>query len=199
MLHRNARLRILFSSALAVLLLSAGMRAQENPSPGIDLTKGSAGLTNDNARLSPRGVPREEANAKNELHLISPALVVGPVMEGVGRPRLSRWRHEMIGQRVEVEGLALGEPPPQPSQMTTQRVVYEGGMMFIRGVDFAKSGATGKLARVSGTLQLEPESFVFFGGHDPVVVEKYYYIEAEALELVDRVSESRLVAPQLHR
>jgi hypothetical protein len=198
MRYSTSRLFIILPSVVGMLACSAATLSQE-AAFRVDLTKPPSGITNDTARLILHGVPPEEAKAKNESYLSSPALVVGPVMEGVGRPRLCRWRHEVLGHRVEVEGIALGAAPQQPSHMTTQRVIYEGGMIFIKGVDFAKSEATGKLVRIGGTLRLEPERVMEFDGHEPITVEKYYYIDAEKLDVVQQVTESCLVAPQLHR
>jgi hypothetical protein len=83
--------------------------------------------------------------------------------------------------------------------MTTQRVVYEGGMIFVKGADFAKSEATGKLVHIVGKLRLNPESVMQFGGHDPITVNKYYYLDVENLRVIESVTEPRLVAPQLHK
>ena len=198
MLMFNTRVLSHFAPLLALLACSIVAFSSDVPS-SVDLTKPSDGLSNDNARLVLHGVPSQELETKNELQLTSPALVVGPAMEGLGQPRLCRWRHEMLGQLVQVEGLALGVAPQQPSHMTTQRVVYEGGMIFIKGADFAKSEATGKLVHIVGTLRLEPESVMQFGGHDPITVNKYYYLDVEKLRVVDLVTEPRLVAPQLHQ
>lgn len=185
-------------SLLIVLLACSVVVMSSDESASVDLTKPSQGVTNDNGVIVLHGVPHQEENAKNESHLCSPALVVGPVMEGIGQPRLARWRHKMLGQQVQVEGLALGNPPDQPEHMTTQRVVYEGGMIFIKGADFTKSEATGKLVHVAGTLCLEPETVMRFGGHPDIPVEKYYYIDVKKLRVVDTITEPRLVAPQLH-
>lgn len=187
-----------FVLMLAILTCSTAASPVSAPSR-VDLTKGSDGLTNDNIRLVLHGVPLQEAAARNEMQLTSPAIVVGPAMDGIGQPRLCRWRHEMLGQQIQVEGIALGIAPNQPSHMTTQRIAYEGGAMFVRGVDFAANGAAGKLVRVTGKLCLEPESTIVFGGQKPITVNKYYYIEAEELTNVDVVTEPRLVAPQLHK
>jgi hypothetical protein len=194
----NTRVLSVFAPLLALLAYSIVTFSSDVPS-AVDLTKPSDGLSNDNARLVLHGVPSQESAAKNELQLTSPALVVGPAMEGLGQPRLCRWRHEMLGQQVQVEGLALGVPPQQSAHMTTQRVVYEGGMIFVKGADFAKSEATGKLVHIVGKLRLNPESVMQFGGHDPITVNKYYYLDVENLRVIESVTEPRLVAPQLHK
>jgi len=187
-----------FALVLAPLTYTDRAAAQTGSVP-VDLTRSSSGLTDENALLRLHGVPAKEQDSKNELLVRSPALVVGPVMEGVGQPRLCRWRHEMLGQRVQVEGLALGKPPLKPSMMTRQRVVYEGGMIFIKGTDFLKAGAAGRTVRVTGKLRLDPASVMEFSGHESIKVNQYYYIDAESVEALERVTEPYLVAPALRR
>lgn len=198
-MHRwISRLFVVAASVVGVLAL-ANIGLSQDAGTGVDLKEPSSGLTDDTARLTLHDVPPQEAHTRNEWQLFSPALVVGPVMEGIGRPRLIRWRHELLGERVEVEGIALGTAPQRPSHVTRQRVIFEGGIIFVKGVDFAESEAMGKLVRIRGTLRLKPESTVTFVGHDPITVQKYFYIDAEDLEVIQQVTESRLVAPQLHR
>lgn len=105
----------------------------------------------------------------------------------------------MLRQRVQVEGLALGKPPLKPSMMTRQRVVYEGGMIFIKGTDFSKAGAAGKTVRVKGKLRLDPASAMEFGGHEAIKVNQYYYIEVDSIKILERLTEPYLVAPALRR
>lgn len=186
--------------AIVAALGAATLAADE---PGPENRYGlMAGLLSDDAmRVRLPGAPPEERDAKNEDFELSPAFVVGPLLPsvapGVPAGRKSCWRHEAVGREVVVEGIALGEPPQQPSHMTAQRVVYEEGTMFVRGVDFRDLDAIGKIVRVSGTLRLEPESVMEFDGHEPIVVEKWYYLDATDAKILERVEDPHLVDPNL--
>jgi hypothetical protein len=185
---------------VAALGVAAALPAEEpEPKNGHDLSAGP--LSDDATRVRLPGAPPEERHTKNEGFKLSPAFVMGPLLPsaelGIPSGRRSCWRHEALGREVVVEGIALGEPPQQPSHMTTQRVIYEEGTMFIRGADFPELDAVGKPVRVTGTLRLEPESVMTFDGHDPIVVEKWYYIEATEAKVLDRVEDPHLVAPHL--
>ncbi|MFN3653025.1 MAG: hypothetical protein ACK47B_25885 [Armatimonadota bacterium] len=142
-------------------------------------------------RLPPiraEALPEPEQAAKNEN--FSPALVYGlPRPDG---SRRAEWRANLVGKTVQVEGLALGEPPLQENHMTTQRVAYEGGRIFVRGADFPELAAVGKPVRVKGTLRLVPESETRWGP-----VEKYYYLEARSVEVLERVTDPLLASPEL--
>jgi hypothetical protein len=140
-------------------------------------------------RIYAADMPQAERDAKNEN--FNPALVAGSLRED-GSRRIE-WRHKMVRQAVVVEGIALGEAPENPSHMTTQRVAYEGGRIFIRGVDFKKAGAEGKLVRVSGVLMLSPEARASFG----TISDQYFYIQADKIQLLDRATDPLLMAPGL--
>jgi hypothetical protein len=188
------------ASGVAALGFPAWLPADEpipasQPGPKLGL------LSDDAARVRLPGAPPEERNAKNENFKMSPAFVVGPLLPssepGVPAGRKSCWRYEAVGREIVVEGIALGEPPEQPLHMTSQRVIYEEGTIFVRGVDFPKLDAVGKPVRVKGTLQLEPESIIEFGGYEPIVDEKWYYLEATDAEVLERVTDPHLVDPNL--
>jgi hypothetical protein len=187
-------------AVVAALGLAAALPAEE-PGPENRHALPAGPLSDDVTRVRLPGAPPEERNTKNEGFELSPAFVVGPLLPsaapGIPAGRKSCWRHEAVGREVVVEGIALGEPPQQPSQMTTQRVIYEEGTMFVRGVDFRELDAVGKIVRVSGILRLEPESVMEFDGHEPIVVEKWYYLEATDAKILDRAVEPRLVDPNL--
>jgi hypothetical protein len=110
------RLPLLAVAAVSALAGAMLVRAdaQEKEAP--------AALKPGAERIYVSDLPQAERDATNEN--FSPGLVVGP-----RRPDNSRriqWRHKLVGDRVTVEGIALGEAPQQPSHMTTQRVAYEG-------------------------------------------------------------------------
>ena len=144
--------------------------------------------------LERRDVPAAELDTKNESWPL-PGVVYGPILPGGGRR--ARLRSQMVGSRVRVEGMAAGEPPLQPAHMTSQRVAYEGGIIFVKGVDFARRDVGGKTVRVVGTLRLEGESVMEFGGREPIKVQKYYYLDAESLTVIHRVRDPVLMAPSL--
>lgn len=184
-----------------VVALGAATLAADEPGPENRYGLAAGLLPDDATRVRLPGAPPEERSTKNEGFKLSPAFVVGPLLPsaapGVPAGRKTCWRHEAVGREVVVEGIALGEPPQQPAHMTTQRVIYEEGTMFVRGVDFRELDAVGKIVRVSGILRLEPESVMEFGGHEPIVVEKWYYLDATDAKILERVEDPHLVDPNL--
>ena len=157
---------------------------------------GTQGTQSPAKRIGAVELPPEENNSSNELNS-NPAMVVGPKMDGLGQPRAWKWRNQVLDTTVTVEGLALGMPPMKPSHMPTQRVIYEGGIIFVKSANFKSTDCIGKLVRVTGTLRLQPASVSRFDGHKDVISPKYYFIDCEHLELLDRVSESVLMSPEL--
>ncbi len=187
---------------LVAVLIVAGLgwvTAMAQDSDLAPAKKTSLEFTLKNFNISLPHAPPQEQDTKNEGNLVSPAIVVGPIMEGVGKPRVCRWRHEVVGQTVQVEGVALGHAPSNPANMTTQRVIYEGGMVFIRGVDFKKQFAKGRTVRVRGVLRLHPESTLRFAPHPGIKIKKYYYIDVDHLEVIERVTDPRFVVPSLKK
>ncbi len=63
-------------------------------------------------------------------------------------------------------------------------VVYEGGAVFVRGVDFTATKTRGKPVRVTGTLRREPQSAT-----SRVAVRGYYCVEATGFGLLDAVGD----------
>jgi RNA polymerase sigma factor (sigma-70 family) len=116
-------------------------------------------------------------------------LVYGPIKGTGGRD--CYLRSAKVGEKVEVEGLALGEAA------NTQRVVYEGSKVFLKAADFKELKADGKLVRVRGVLRYDGGALVrlrneeggYTSGHTPA----FFYIESTSVELIDRVTVPRLV------
>ncbi len=166
--------------------------AQENPvkkaetTPDKPAAKPDACGANPPALINPPA-PLEEEVANDERD----SVVYGPLKENGARdfyPRSSK-----LGEKVEVEGLALGEWP------STQCVVYDRCMIFVRGVDFKDLKAAGKTVRVKGTLRYDGGALVRLrnqeGGYTSTRTPALFYIETSSLEVIDRVTVSRLVAP----
>lgn len=103
---------------------------------------------------------------------------------GEGQPS-SMLRHMAIGKRVQAEGIAWGydtsEPPFPKSQL-----IFDGGTVLVKGADFTAKETKGKTVRVVGTLRLHPPT-MRPGIYRPT--PKFYYIDAESVELVSAVSE----------
>ena len=68
------------------------------------------------------------------------------------RQRPADFRHTAVGKRVRVEGIGWGYDVQ--TDLPTSRVVFEGGTILVRGVDFNKPAVRGKVVRVVGTLRL---------------------------------------------
>jgi hypothetical protein len=136
-------------------------------------------------------VPEQERDV-NEAAQVSPLFVYGPLREDGSRD--ATWRHQAVGKKVRVEGIAWGQPWGADGEKGTvsphagPKVLYEGGAVFVRRVDLAAKDARGKAVRVVGTLRLEPESRTAWGD-----VEKWYYIEPASFEVIERVSDPVLV------
>ena len=106
---RKSRLQFAITVLIAMFAFSELVRAQH--APAVDLTKSSEDISDNKISIKLSAVPIEEVNAKNELNVFSPALVVGPAEkdELSGKQgRLVRWRHELVGQKVVVKGIAMG-------------------------------------------------------------------------------------------
>lgn len=138
--------------------------------------------------------PEAENNTRNDS--LARGRVYSPIVDKERQGRRTKWRSEVVGQTVKLEGLALGKAPSHPSHMTSQRVVYEGSRMFIRGIDFAKHDAEGKLVRVTGVLKRHPGTLVRRPGRSHKL-PPYFYIQAAKLEVLERVTEPMLICPNL--
>ncbi len=109
-----------------------------------------------------------------------PWRVSGPARDnGV---RTSEFRHQAIGARVRVEGIAWGYDVKTDAPKS--RVLFEGGVVLIKDVDFNRPGVRGKAVRVEGTLRREA-----FAGHPGFErrFAEYYYIDATSFEIIDAV------------
>jgi uncharacterized protein (TIGR03067 family) len=136
--------------------------------------------------IDPLAEPEEKV-ANDEVDPI----VYGPVKGNGARDMYTR--SSKLEEKVEVEGLALGDGSPD------QRVVYDRCMIVVRGVDFKELKASGRPVRVKGTVGRSGGTLVRLrnpeGGYTSTRLPAYYYIEASSLELIDRVTVPRLVAP----
>jgi len=121
-----------------------------------------------------------------------PPVVYGPLKKD--GTRNIKTRQDVVGQPVRVEGIAWGQPFGLKGQEGTisphagPHVVYDGGSVFVKGIDFTETKARGKPVRVTGTLRLEPMVRTRWGN-----VKAYYFIEATGFEQLDAVVDPNLV------
>ena len=154
------------------------------------------------APIADEPVPRTEAVGTPPMFIIPGAaleanmanddqdkLVYGPI-KGNGA-RDCYLRSAKVGEKVEVEGLALGEAP------NTQRVVYEGSKVFVKTANFKDLKADGKLVRVKGVLRYDGGALMRLrneeGGYTSSQTPAFFYIESTSVELIDKVTVPRLV------
>lgn len=114
-----------------------------------------------------------------------PWRVYGPARDG--GQRAAEFRHAAVGKRVRVEGVGWGYDVK--TDLPKSRVVFEGGIVLVAGVDLNKPEARGKLVRVVGTLRREAMPHPGFDRQFP----DYYRLDAESVEFIDRVSDPRVV------
>ncbi len=100
----------------------------------------------------------------------------------------AEFRHRAVGKRVQVEGLAWAYDVD--THIPKSRVVFEGGTVLVKGVDFNKPELRGRVVRVVGTLLLESMSRPGVSRQLP----KYYCIEAKSFEVVEQATDPRVVA-----
>ncbi len=119
-------------------------------------------------------------------------IVRGPLQKDGARA--IKTRKDVVGKPVRVEGIAWGQPFGLKGQEGTisphagPHVMYEGGSVFVRGIDFTETKARGKPVRVTGTLRFEPGTATRWGD-----IKGYYYIEATKFEVIDAVADPHLV------
>lgn len=107
----------------------------------------------------------------------------------VDDPRTSaEFRHLAVGKRVRVEGLAWGYDVD--TDLPKSRVVFEGGTVLVKNVDFNKADVRGRVVRVVGTLLLESMPHAGFDPQFP----NYYCIDAESFEIIGQAAEPKVVA-----
>ena len=102
--------------------------------------------------------------------------------------RRAEFRHTSVGKRVCVEGLAWGYDVD--TDLPKSRVIFEGGTVLVKAVDFNKPEVRGRIVRVVGTLLLETMPHPGFERQFP----NYYCIDAESLEIIERASEPDVIA-----
>jgi hypothetical protein len=121
------------------------------------------------------------------------SMLYGPVKENGARN--IAWRSSKLDEKVEVEGLALGKSPEL-------QVVYDGSKMFVRSVVFKDREIDGRLVRVKGTLRFQEGTLIRKrdqngNGYRSITSQPYFYIEASSVEVIDRVTNPRLVSQDL--
>ncbi|MEQ8785654.1 MAG: hypothetical protein RIC55_05125 [Pirellulaceae bacterium] len=122
---------------------------------------------------------------------------------------------QAVGKRVRVEGVGWHPSPDSnqregPPPESWPRVIFEGGTIYLRGVDFDKADAHGRLVRVVGTLKphdelnarLEALHERIYGGpacavelllREPLPPPpRHYLLEDASLEIVERIASPRL-------
>jgi hypothetical protein len=101
--------------------------------------------------------------------------------------RESTFRHTAIGKSVRVEGIAWGYDVK--TDLPTSRVIFEGGTVMVRGMDFNHPAIRGKSVRVIGTLRRGTMPRRGFDLQYP----HYYYVDARTFNLLDRVVEPNVI------
>jgi hypothetical protein len=107
--------------------------------------------------------------------------------------RTATFRHQALGEAVVVEGIAWGYVP-RPEAATSgapqSRVLFEGGVVLIKGADFNHPEIHGRLVRVEGTLRREiiPGRFRFHREFP-----EYYFVDASNFAVIDAVSDPHVV------
>jgi hypothetical protein len=148
----------------------------------------------------------------NEQGVVAPVrgpFVFGPADEH-GVPAVQTCE-QAVGERVRVEGIGWhlrldGEDADHPlNPESLPRVIFEEGTVYIRGVDFDKAKAHGKLVRVVGALKpytelndrLKQIYAPTVGGCALELLHRrepprYYLIEATSLEVLPSIQQPRL-------
>lgn len=104
--------------------------------------------------------------------------------------RASMFRHTAIGKSVRVEGIAWGYDVE--TDLPTSRVIFEGGTVLVRGMDFNQPRIRGKSVRVIGTLRRGTMTRMGFHIQYP----HYYYIDARTFDMLDQVVEPNVILTQ---
>lgn len=105
----------------------------------------------------------------------------------------THWKSDCVGKKVQVEGIAWGQPFGKEGQKGTispwagAHLIYDGSSIFLRGVDYTESNARGKTVRVTGTLRFESASRTRWGKTLP-----YFYIQVDSFEVVERITDPTL-------
>jgi hypothetical protein len=104
----------------------------------------------------------------------------------------AEFRHLAVGKRVCVEGLAWGHDVH--TDLPKSRVVFEGGTVLVKGVNFNKAEVRGRIVRVVGTLLIESMPHSGFERQFP----RYYCIDAEAFEIIEQATAPQVVTQPKH-
>jgi len=107
--------------------------------------------------------------------------------------RAATFRHQAIGEEVVVEGIAWGyvlEPEKAPPGTLQSRVLFEGGLVLVKGADFNQPEIHGRLVRVEGTLQREMMPGRFRSYRE---FPLHYFIDVSSFEVVDAVTDPHVV------
>lgn len=115
-----------------------------------------------------------------------PFRVLGP--KGKDGERSAQFRHEAIGKRVRVEGIAWGYDGFKTA-IPKSRVVFEGGTVLVKGVELNKPAVRGKMVRVVGTLGREVIPREGFNRGFP----DYYFIDAKSFEVIEKAAEPNVI------
>jgi RNA polymerase sigma factor (sigma-70 family) len=163
------------------------LEIQSDPPPAATEKKPSPEEAASNPNLHLR-VPEEELRVWDPVNPnVNPVpfRVYGP--KGADGVRKDQFRHEAIGKRVRVEAIAWGYDVE--TEGPKSRVVFEGGIVLVKGVDFNKPEIRGRCISVVGTLRL---------GQMPHrgserMLPNYYFIDAESFRVIDKVSEPNVI------
>lgn len=172
---RNSRHAVLLAVLAASLAASGFATAEDSPVPPQGAMLGIEEV-----------LPEQEKDALNETDGVQARVLSMPIP---GHPNDwgAKWRHEVLGQVVIVEGIALGKMANESP--ASQCVIYDGGRIYVSGVDFGKHSLLGKLVKVTGTLRESSEQ------QNQVTKQKFFYLEADKVEPIELANEPWLIAP----
>lgn len=119
-----------------------------------------------------------------------PWRVSGPADADGVRP--SQFRHQALGACVQVEGIAWGYDVK--TEAPRSRILFDGGVVLIKGADLNRPEVHGKLVRAVGTLRRE-----FFKSHPGFDRQfpEYYFIDVTTFEIIDAVTSPEIVRLKL--
>lgn len=183
-MHRSARPPAL---APALVVLALGTLIAAHAGGGRDAARAAEGDPAKRPNLS-LWVPDEELRVWDP---VNPN--VNPVpwrVFGPRRPdglRADRFRHAAVGERVRVEGIGWGHDAK--SDLPQSHVVFAGGTVLVAGADLNRPDVKGRPVRVVGTLRLGQMPRAGFQRQFP----NYYYLDATGFEVIDRVTDPRVV------
>jgi hypothetical protein len=183
------RLPIAVSLCVFVVVLGAVLRMPLDGRSGLQAAEDAPGKK---ANLS-LWVPEEELKVWDPVNVnVNPVPWRVYRLKGDDGQRPGKFRHTAVGKAVCVEGIAWGYDVE--TNLPKSRVIFEGGTVLVKGVDFNKPDVRGRCVRLTGTLRLG--SMYSLGQHFERKLPNYYYIDARSFDIVDRVTEpSVILAP----